>query len=264
MYILLSNDDGIFAPGLAALHAGLKGLAEITVIAPQSGQSAAGRSITLQEPLVVQHVPLNGTEEFAGISVDGRPADCVRLAIRNLLARQPDLVCTGINAGANVGINVFYSGTVAGAAEAAMFGIPAVAFSADTSGGVIDYPRASRLCRWILQRLLDAGLSSGDLINVNLPALQPGRRPQVRIAPQATVEMQDTYHHRLDEQGRETYRLGDDFGFASKSEGCDVDLLEAGYITITPLQVDMTDHGKLSRLGNIQWDQPPDEQGLRN
>ena len=128
MRILLSNDDGILAPGLAALHAAAKHFGEVTVIAPRSARSASGHSITIHKPLIVQHVPPNGPEKFAGISVDGSPADCVRLAIRRLLSEPPDLVCTGINAGANVGVNVFYSGTVAGAAEAAMLGIPAVAF----------------------------------------------------------------------------------------------------------------------------------------
>jgi 5'-nucleotidase len=146
MRILLSNDDGILAPGLAALHAAVRDLGEATVVAPSSPQSAAGHSITLKTPLVVHRVQVgDGEASFWGSSVDGRPADCVRLAVRKLLGRWPDVVLSGINAGANVGVNVFYSGTVAAAAEAAMLGIPAVALSAgyEDSDDAIDYPRVA-------------------------------------------------------------------------------------------------------------------------
>ena len=247
MRILLSNDDGIFAPGLAALHAALGGLGERTVVAPASGRSAVGHGITLHKPLIVQHVPSTGPEEFTGISVDGNPADCVKLAIRRLLARPPELVCTGINAGANVGINVFYSGTVAAAAEAAMLGVPAVAFSADTSGGEVDYARVGRLCRGVLDRLLAAGLDGGTLVNVNVPALGP-TEPAIRVAPQSGVEIEDVYHRVTDEAGREGYHLGAEYAFDDHAEHTDVALLAAGCITVTPLQVDMTDHARLEQL----------------
>ena len=161
MRILISNDDGILAPGLAALHAAVCDLGETTVVAPSSPQSAAGHSITLREPLAVRRVMVNDSAHpFWGNSVAGRPADCVRLAVRKLLAEWPDLVVSGINAGANVGVNVFYSGTVAAAAEAAMLGIPSVAFSAAyrASPDEIDYARARRLCRWVLDGLRAVGL----------------------------------------------------------------------------------------------------------
>ncbi len=256
MQILLSNDDGIFAPGLAGLHAALRDLGETTVIAPETARSAAGHAITIHKPLVVQHVPIRSNAEFAGISVDGNPADCVRLAIRSLLAHMPDLVCTGINAGANVGVNVFYSGTVAGAAEAAMLGIPAVAFSADTSARVVDYEQVGVLCRWVLDRLLTAELRPGDLVNVNIPPLEDRRPLGVRVVPQSTVELEDRYHHRLDETGRSTYRLGPDFGFAEGDHEADVDALAAGYITVTPLRVDMTNYPRMETLESLPWHLP--------
>jgi len=260
MRILLSNDDGIFAPGLAALNAAVSDLGEVTVVAPSSAQSAAGHSITLKDPLTVHRVQMNDSPEpFWGNSVDGRPADCVRLAVRKLLAQWPDLVLSGINAGANVGVNVFYSGTVAAAAEAAMLGIPSVALSAGYEGdpGEIDYERAARLCRWVLDRLLDVGLHDGDLINVNIPPVGCGRPAGVRVVPQSTSELDDAYHEVPDGQGRHSYRLSDSYRFVDRHEDTDVGCLHAGCITVTPLHVDMTRHERMGALAGRQWDRPP-------
>jgi 5'-nucleotidase len=258
--ILLSNDDGILAPGLAALHAAVRDLGDTTVVAPSSPQSAAGHSITLKDPLVVHRIQVsNGPEPFWVNSVDGRPADCVRLAVRKLLAEWPDVVLSGINAGANVGINVFYSGTVAAAAEAAMLGIPSIAFSAgyDRKPDEIDYARAGRLCRWVLDRLLEIGLRERDLINVNLPSLGPGRPVGVRVVPQSTAELDDFYHSAIDGQGRELYHLSDSYSFAPVQEDTDVVRLGEGYITITPLHVDMTDRRRMEALAGDGWGELP-------
>jgi len=260
MRILLSNDDGILAPGLAALNAAVSGLGEVTVVAPSSPQSAAAHSITLREPLIVHRIQVNDSPEpFWGNSVDGRPADCVRLAVRKLLAESPDLVLSGINAGANAGINVFYSGTVAAAAEAAMLGIPAVAFSAGYDGAPeeVDYGHAGKVCRWVLDRLLKAGLGPGDLINVNFPPPAPGRPIGVRVVPQSTAELEDVYHEVTDYLGRAAYRLSDSYSFAGHHEDTDVACLGEGYITITPLHVDMTLHERMASLEQTDWGKPP-------
>jgi 5'-nucleotidase len=256
--ILLSNDDGILAPGLAALRAAVADVGEIHVVAPDSPQSAAGHAITLQAPLTVQKVHVEGGAQggFLALSVDGRPADCVRLAIRKLLARPPDLVLAGINAGCNVGINVFYSGTVAAAAEAAMLGIPAVAFSADMTGEV-NFARAATLCRWVLEHLLKWPLGRGDFLNVNIPSLGPGRPAGVRVVPQSTAELTDDYHLQSDNEGREVYRLGDVYSFAATEHENDVVCLNEGYITVTPLQVDMTHHRRLADLARRKWEAMP-------
>ena len=270
MRILLSNDDGILAPGLAALHAVAAEFGETTVVAPSTPQSASSHSITLKTPLVVHRVQVgDGTDAFWGNSVDGRPADCVRLAVRKLLAQWPDLVLSGINAGANVGVNVFYSGTVAAAAEAAMLGIPAVAFSAgyDQAGDEIDYARAGAICRHVLDQLLAAGLQRGDLINVNLPTLKPGWPVGIRVVPQSTAELDDVYHHSVDSSGRETYRLGDNYSFAKHYDDTDVACLADGYVTVTPLHVDMTLHSRLSELAKTRLARPAErlnEQCPRN
>jgi 5'-nucleotidase len=257
MRILLSNDDGILAPGLAALYAAVADMGEVCVVAPDSPQSATGHSITLRHPLAVQKVQVDAPMRFTGISVDGRPADCVRLAVRKLLKDPPDLVLSGINAGTNVGVNVFYSGTVAAAAEAAMCGIPAVAFSACMTGGEVDFARIARLCRWVLQQLLEKGLEPGDLINVNIPCLGPGRPVGVRVVPQSTAELEDVYHRFVDEDGREAYRLGDEFSFVRGQDNADVPSLAEGYVTITPLHVDMTDRARLKSLAGFHWPAPP-------
>jgi 5'-nucleotidase len=260
MRILLSNDDGILAPGLAALHGAMCDLGETTVVAPSSPQSAAGHSITLRTALVVHRVQVNDSPApFWGNSVDGRPADCVRLAVRKLLAQWPDLVLSGINAGANVGINVFYSGTVAAAAEAAMLGIPAVAFSAgyEQSAEEIDYVRAGAISRWVLDRLLAEGLQRGDLINVNIPSPRAGWPLGVRVVPQSTAELDDIYHQAVDSMGRDSYRLGDGYSFARHLENTDVTCLADGYVTITPLHVDMTLYSRMNRLAEIDWPASP-------
>ncbi len=260
MRILLSNDDGILAPGLAAMHRAVAELGEVIVVAPSHPQSAAGHAITLRGPLTVQQVHLGtGQEGFTALSIDGRPADCVRLAVRKLLPAPVDLVLAGINAGANVGINVFYSGTVAAAAEAAMLHLPAVAFSAAVGDQEVDLPRVARLCRWVLDRLLEWGLQAGQLVNVNIPVLGPHRPRGVRVVPQSTAGVQDAYQPQEHPEGLESYRLGDSFNFAPTDESTDVVCLEEGYITVTSLKVDMTDrarHTELLQAGKTWPDLP--------
>jgi 5'-nucleotidase len=274
MRILISNDDGILAPGLAALYHAVADMGEVTVVAPDSPQSAAGHSITLSHPLAVRRVHVGAGADFHGISVDGRPADCVRLAIRNLLPQPPDIVLSGVNAGANVGINVFYSGTVAAAAEGAMMGIPSVAFSAAMTSGEADFARAAKLCRWVLDRLLTSGLGKGELINVNIPELgritdggrNAGETPAtrsgplgVRVVPQSTAGIDDEYVRDVN-LGGECYRLGEKYGFFHHEGESDVTALAEGYITVTPLHVDMTRHSRLAKLKGLAWDAVPNDE----
>ncbi len=207
MRILLSNDDGILAPGLAALRSALSDLGEIVVVAPNVQKSAASHAITFGQPLTVQRVEILGAESFVGMSVDGMPADCVRLALRKLLDERPDLVVSGINAGANVGMHVFYSGTVAAAAEAAIGGIPAVAFSAKLVDEELDFQRIAGYCRWVLDELLSVGLGPGDLMNVNIPTLTPGGPKGIRVVPQSTADVEEHYVSLGGAEGVESYEL---------------------------------------------------------
>lgn len=233
-------------------------LGEVTVVAPDSAQSAAGHAITLKHPLSVQEVHVEaGDRSFSGLSVDGRPADCVRLAIRELMAEPPDIVLAGLNAGANVGVNIFYSGTVAAAAEAAMCGIPAVAFSAEIVGGQVDFAAAARLCRWVLDNLLQEELSDREVINVNVPELGRGRPAGVRVVRQSTADLEDVYRAAAGSGGRRHFRLVEHYGFGPAAAGTDVAALAEGYITVTPLQVDMTEHGRLEVLAARPWPDMP-------
>ncbi len=257
MKILISNDDGILAPGLAALYWAVADMGDVTIVAPDSPQSAAGHSITLSHPLTVREVKIDSPKPLVGTSVDGRPADCVRLAIRNLMSEPPELVLSGINAGANVGINVFYSGTVAAAAEAAMCDIPAVAFSATMTSGEVDFERAAKLCRWTLEKLLSAGLCRGDLVNVNIPPLGPGLPKGIHVVPQSTAEVNDVYSQETTHTGSEMYRLSDDYDFAPGQKDCDIVSISEGYITVTPLHVDMTQHKRLKNFEKFDWGKLP-------
>jgi 5'-nucleotidase len=255
MRLLLSNDDGILAPGLSALARAVADLGEVVVVAPDSPQSAAGHAITLSHPLTVQRVQLAsaGCEAY---SVDGRPADCVRLAIKSLLPKPPDVVLSGINAGTNVGINVFYSGTVAAAAEATMCGIPAVAFSAATVGGAVDFDRIAPLCRWVLDHL-PITAERADLFSVNIPALDGDRPRGVRVVRQSTAGLEDEYHRADAGEAGTSYRLAAAYRFLDSSADTDVAALAAGFITITPLRVDMTAHPQLEALQQIDFTHLP-------
>ena len=254
MRILLTNDDGILHPGLAALRWAVADLGELTVVAPDSPQSATGRSITLHDPIVCERVHVDG--QFWGFGLSGRPADCVKLAVRELMNGRPDLVLAGINPGANVGVNVFYSGTVAAAAEGAMLGVPSVAFSLDT-GEEINFRRAARIARWVLDALLSAGLGPGHLINVNIPALSSQTPRGVKVIAQSTAAITESYRLEERREGRCIYRLGQHYEHVAPPPETDVTALAEGYITVTPLQADLTDHQQLESLRRHPWPEPP-------
>jgi len=244
MRILLSNDDGADAPGLVALYGAVADLGEITVAAPARHQSAAGHAITLKRPLPVERRPLGPLADVTVLSIDGTPADCVRLAARRLMPQPPQLVLSGLNAGANVGINVFYSGTVAAAAEAAMTGIPAVALSVELAGDEADFARAARIARHVLDRLLAAGLGAGELLNVNIPHAPPTPKG-LRVVRQSTSGIEDIYTRHAPDHPAETYLLADEYRFLEYADD-DVAALADGFVTVTPLRIDMTDHSQLA------------------
>ncbi|UCD29175.1 MAG: 5'/3'-nucleotidase SurE [Planctomycetota bacterium] len=252
MQILLSNDDGILAPGLAALHRELAELGEVTVVAPESAQSAAAHAITLEGPLAVRQVHVQ--DQFVGYSVEGRPADCVKLAITELLDGPPDLVVSGINDGANVSINVLYSGTVAAAAEGALLGYPAVAVSL-RQGVERDFNRAAKIARPIIKKLLDTGLSAGELININITDLTQGSPRGKRVVPQATRMIEDKYDLHTEPDGRDYYWLMTPSDFEHVEDDVDSDLaaLNERYITITPLHFDLTHYEHLKMLRQEDW-----------
>ncbi len=254
MRILLTNDDGIFAPGLAVLREAVADMGDVVVVAPDSPQSAVGRAITLGGPIACEHVHVDGT--YWGFAVSGRPADCVKIAVHELTDPPPGLVLSGINAGSNVGINVFYSGTVSAAAEGALFGIPSVAFSM-TVGDEMDFHRAARLCRWVLDGLLSGPLAAGQLVSVNLPALSAETPRGIKVVPQSTAAITEEYIRTKSPDGKELFQLSDFYEHATHDGETDVTALNDGYITVTPLHSDLTDHARLAELANCPWHDMP-------
>lgn len=246
MRILVTNDDGILAPGIEALARALQPLGEVEVVAPESVQSGAAHAITFNAPLMCERVSVDG--EFFGWSVDGSPADCVKLGVHELCAERPDLVVSGINAGANRGVDVIYSGTVAGAVEAAFIGIPSVAISLEAAGG-FDFPRAGTIARDIVARALEIGVDPGTVLNVNIPRLDGDDPRGVKVVRQSTAPWTDSYDRRADPRGRPYFWLTDQ-GERGRAEPPNTDLaaLRAGFVTITPLQHDLTEYKQLDRL----------------
>jgi 5'-nucleotidase len=250
MRILLTNDDGILAPGLAALREVLLELGEVAVVAPASVQSAAGHGITVGAPLAVRRLHVQGA--FSGHAVEGRPADCVKLAVTHLLEAPPDLVVSGMNDGANVATNVLYSGTVAAAAEGALLGFPAIAVSLER-GEDPDFNRAARLVLPIIRRLVENGLSAGQLVNINMPDLAPGLPKGIRVVPQASREMEDNFVRFAGPDGRDYYWLTEGRFKHGDAAESDLDALNEGYIAITPLQFNLTQHDLLARMRTQDW-----------
>ena len=247
MRILLTNDDGIFAPGLAAIYKELTKLGDVMVVAPSDGQSGASHSITFFEPLTCNKVDIEG--RFTGYSVQGSPADCVKLASIQLTDKPFDLLISGINNGANVGINVYYSGTVAAAMEGAFLQIPSVAMSLawDESN---DFKAAADYCIKVLKKLMP--IKTGYVININIPQLSKGEPKGIRVVPQSTEGFHEHYITRKNEQGQTVFQLAGGTHRIEESLADTTSLVE-GYITVTALAHDMTDHEKTSRLKKIDF-----------
>ncbi len=245
MNILISNDDGILAPGLLALANAVRDMGELSIVAPETTQSAAAHSITLTQPLICAPVELPGG--FSGHSVAGRPADCVKLALAELLPdNRPDMILSGINAGANVGINVLYSGTVAAAIEGAFFDIPAVAFSLAIRDKV-DFDYAGRVAREVLDFLLAREVvRPGYVINVNIPPSECGKPKGIKVVPQSTQCGSTVFDRRFDPRGRLYFWLTGDSGYCQEEKETDVAAIDENYVSVTPLMYDLTDHKRLS------------------
>jgi len=238
MHVLLTNDDGIFAPGLAAIYKRLTRLGKVTVAAPSDVQSGAGHAISLTE---IQCKLVNVDGIFDGYSVDGSPADCVKLALNELVASDDpvDLVVSGMNHGANVGINIFYSGTVAGAIEAAFYNLPAIAVSA-AFDEPMDFDAAADYAFAVIRQLTD--LPAGRVANLNIPQLSKGSPKDVLIAPQSTHGFDEQYRVRTEDDGQRVYQLTGGHHRDPKDGGwTDTTALIAGHITLTCLRQELTD-----------------------
>ncbi|MHC4092187.1 MAG: 5'/3'-nucleotidase SurE, partial [Planctomycetota bacterium] len=246
----LTNDDGILAPGLAAMYRQMKTLGEVSVAAPDTAQSAAAHAITINAPLSAARVHVH--QEFHGWSVAGRPADCVKLAVAELVKPPADLVVSGINDGANVSINVLYSGTVAAAAEGALLGIPSIAVSLER-GPELDFDWASRIALSLIERALAIPLQPGQLLNINIPDLSRGAPRGVRVVGQSVQRMDETYQRRNGPDGSAQYHLEGSFGDLGDEVDTDLKALAGRYVAVTPLHFDLTAREQLGRLADVDW-----------
>jgi 5'-nucleotidase len=250
--ILLTNDDGIAAPGLQAARRALVGLdgVEVDVIAPDSNRSAIGRGITTRSPLTVEEVTFE--DGRVGYATDGTPVDCVRFAELGLVGHRPDLIVSGINHGANLGDDITYSGTVAAALEGIILGIPAVALSQQSAGGGLgyvsgkfDFTVAAAFTAQLVSRLTEESMPEATLINVNVPAGEPTGIEVTKLGKRIYNDELKLVEER---DGRRRYEIyGWQPGY-EEIEGTDLYAVAQGRIAVTPVHFDLTDHGGLERL----------------
>ena len=265
MRILLTNDDGVYAPGLAAMERALRRLGEVFVVAPIREQSGVAHAITFLTPLQARKVYVN--DKHWAWTVDGSPADCVKLAVSTILPERPDLVVSGINGGLNAGINVLYSGTVGAAVEGAFYGITSIAVSLQYDENE-PFQRAADLATDVIGNILKHNGSSGRLYNLNIP-LKALRNdvPEVRVVPMDAAQYWETFERRTDPMGRNYYWLsGRPDSRQPKNNNperlTDLTALSQGYITITPLNYDVTDKQGIKEM--LNWNLTPQEDILHS
>lgn len=247
MRILLTNDDGIHAVGLRAMHQALAAAGhEVRVVAPLTEQSAVGHAVTMSVPLKARPIKENG---FSGLGVTGTPVDCVKLGLTTLLEGEAmDLVVSGINAGANVGVDILYSGTVAAATEAALMGFPALAVSMDDFAPR-DLSAQAGFAADLAARIPWAELPGQCMLNLNFPVHAWEEVKGLRLCPQTSAAYHDWYVARQDPRGNAYYWLEGEIPKGKVAAGTDRALLWEGWMTLTPLRFDFTDRGALERLG---------------
>ncbi len=245
MHILVTNDDGVAAPGLAALAEAMRGLGRVTVLAPDRNWSASGHVKTLHKPLRVKLAQTcDGAEALA---CDGAPSDCVALAFLGVVKDKIDLVVSGINPHPNLSHDVTYSGTVTAAMEAAISHLPGIAVSMDTDDDT-DYAPAARAAARIVNEVIARGLPPYTVLNVNVPGLKESEIKGVRITRQGLRVYRDELVTRLDPRGHPYYWIGGEAPVGVRDEGTDIAALAEGYISVTPLQLDLTAYGMIETL----------------
>ena len=243
MLILLTNDDGIYAPGLAAMERELARLGEVYVVSPATEQSGVGHSITYLSPLIVKEIFDGSTRR--GWAVEGSPADCVKIGIFEFCPRRPDLVVSGINGGLNAGINVLYSGTVAAAIEGAFYDITSVAVSLEFDEHA-EFDRAAHIASQVIEQLLETKSAQSQLYNLNIPTAaveQPV--PEVKVVPMGLVRYGEQYEKRVDPRGRSYFWALSDPPPPPVEHETDLSALRQGYVTLTPLHFDLTERAAM-------------------
>ncbi|MGQ9496955.1 MAG: 5'/3'-nucleotidase SurE [Desulfotomaculales bacterium] len=246
MRLLLANDDGIFAEGLSILRRVMEEIAEaVYVVAPDRERSGAGHAITVHRPLRVREVEFQN-EKSKGWVVDGTPADCVKLGLENLLDTRPDMVIAGINYGPNLGTDVLYSGTVSAAVEGIINDLPAIAVSLASHTPGADYSFAVAFVRELVPLVLEHGLPPGTLLNVNVP---PGEPRGVKVTRLGNLRYVNVIDKRTDPRGRTYFWMaGEPLSPDSDDTDTDIGAVKQGYISITPVQIDLTNHCFIKEL----------------
>jgi 5'/3'-nucleotidase len=238
--ILLTNDDGIHSDGLIKLESSLREVGDVYVIAPAAEMSGASHSLTLARPLRIRQI------DKRHWTVDGTPTDCVTLALHKILPEEerPHLCVSGINHGGNLGDDATYSGTVAGALEATILGVPGIALSL-VAREQFDFTEAARFAVSAVRKIISEGLPEGTLLNINIP---PGEIKGVRITRQGIKNARPVISEHIDPRGKPYFWIGEEYFRSNAEDGTDYRAIELGFVSVTPLKSDMTDHGALTRL----------------
>lgn len=252
LFVLISNDDGINAPGIYALAKEIKKVAEVVVVAPDSQQSAVGHALTVSTPLRVTPYEKNG--ELFGYAINGTPADCVKLAVRNLLSRKPDLVISGINHGMNTAINTIYSGTVSAATEAAILDIPSFAISLGTYKDNPDFSFAAKFSVKFIPIFLKMKIPKGTLLNINVPAVQEKDIKGVKVTKLNNSYWDDVFEARRDPQNKLYYWLTGKYIIGNKDTIYDDVAINNNLVSITPIHYDLTNHEFFSEIADWDFD----------
>jgi 5'-nucleotidase len=257
MHLLVTNDDGVSAPGLLALAEELRKKYQVTILAPDRNWSASGHVKTMHRPLRVKEVLLD--DGVIALASDGAPSDCVALAMLGLIEERIDLVVSGINPNANLGHDVTYSGTVTAAMEASIWGIPGIAVSLDSPDnhlGDLDYGPAARVAAKVVSKVIKHQVRSKTVLNVNVPYLAEDEIRGYHITRQGLRVYRDRLDRRLDPRGRSYYWIGGEAPTGVREEGTDIGSLANGFVSITPLKLDLTALEMLTPLRDWDWDKP--------
>ena len=244
--ILITNDDGITAPGIRALVNAMKALGDVVVVAPDKPQSGMGHAITMNKPLRMERVYV--FDEIEAYQCSGTPADCVKLAVDKVMHRRPDLLVSGINHGSNSSINVIYSGTMSAAVEGAIEGINAIGFSLNDYKFDADFTAAAHYAKLIAAKVLENGLPAGTLLNVNVPQLGLDEIKGLKICRQAKAKWVEEFDERTDPHNRKYYWLTGKFVNNDHGEDTDEWALANGFVSVVPTQFDLTAHHDIATL----------------
>ena len=244
--ILVTNDDGITAPGVRHLTEFMNEIGDVIVVAPNSPQSGKGHAITINSTLMFEEISLEGPQR--DFSLGGTPVDCVKFALDKILPRRPDLVVSGINHGANSSINVIYSGTMSAAVEAGVEGLQAIGFSLLDFSWDADFLQAKKFIQNIVRRVLENPLPKGVVLNVNIPKLPENEIKGVKVCKQADAKWEENFDERVNPHGKKYYWLTGYFNNMDESADADENALSEGYISIVPVKFDLTAYEHIGTL----------------